>query len=76
MRGTSQQTLVDNVFTVLSADARLARGNSDRACAKARAHLRVPAVIALNDDLLAAPRPLGSCAACRPGAWWPPTPRC
>ena len=53
MRGTSQQALVDNVFTTLSADTQPVCGVSDRAFAKARSHLHVPAVTALNDDLLA-----------------------
>lgn len=53
MRGTSQQALVDKVFTALSADAQPVCGVSDRAFAKARSHLHVPAVTALNDDLLA-----------------------
>jgi hypothetical protein len=41
MRGTSQQTLVDKVFTALSADAQPVCGVSDRAFAKARSHLHV-----------------------------------
>jgi hypothetical protein len=53
MRGTSQQSLLDGVFSALSADTLPVCGVSDRAFAKARSHLHVPAVSALNDDLLA-----------------------
>ncbi len=53
MRGTSQQSLLDGVFSALSADTLPVCGVSDRAFANARSHLHVPAVSALNDDLLA-----------------------
>ena len=53
LRGASQQALVENDFTALSADAQPVCSVSDRAFAKARPHLHVQAVTALNDKLLA-----------------------
>jgi hypothetical protein len=53
MRGTSQQSLLDGVFATLGVDSTPARSVSDRAFAKARSHLHVPALRGLNDDLLA-----------------------
>jgi hypothetical protein len=53
MRGTSQQSLLDKVFASLGVDSTPARSVSDRAFAKARSHLHVPALRGLNDDLLA-----------------------
>ena len=50
MRGTSQQSLLDKVFASLSVDSTPARSVSDRAFAKARSHLHVPALAGLNDD--------------------------
>ena len=53
MRGTSQQSLLDKVFASLGVDSAPVRSVSDRAFAKARSHLHVPALRGLNDDLLA-----------------------
>ncbi len=53
MRGTSQQSLVDNVFSVLRTGAQPVSAVTDRAFAKACSHLHVPALTGLNDDLLA-----------------------
>jgi hypothetical protein len=53
MRASSQQTLLDTFFTNLHASvgdgAELVRGVSDRAFAKARSHLHMPALNWLND---------------------------
>lgn len=53
MRARSQQTLLDTFFTNLHASvgdgAQLVRGVSDRAFAKARSHLHMPALNWLND---------------------------
>ena len=54
MRASSQQTLLDTFFTNLhasvgSSGAELVRGVSDRAFAKARSHLHMPALNWLND---------------------------
>ncbi len=54
MRGSSQQSLLDTFFTNLhasigSSGAELVRGVSDRAFAKARSHLHMPALNWLND---------------------------
>lgn len=53
MRAGSQQTLLDTFFTHLHASvgngAELVRGVSDRAFAKARSHLHMPALNWLND---------------------------
>ena len=53
MRGSSQQCHLDAFFGSLSNSAGLVRGVSDRAFAKARSHLHVPALVDLNDALLA-----------------------
>ena len=53
MRGSSQQCHLDAFFGSLSNSASLVRGVSDRAFAKARSHLHVPALVDLNDALLA-----------------------
>jgi hypothetical protein len=53
MRSSSQQTMLDAFFGNLCADGALTRGVSDRAFAKARSHLHVPALVGLNDQLLA-----------------------
>jgi hypothetical protein len=53
MRGSSQQCHLDAVFGSLANTADLVRGVSDRAFAKARSHLHVPALVGLNDTLLA-----------------------
>lgn len=56
MRASSQQTLLDTFFTNLHASvgdgAELVRGVSDRAFAKARSHLHMPALNWLNDWLI------------------------
>ena len=56
MRAGSQQTLLDTFFTNLCAGigmgAGLVRGVSDRAFAKARSHLHMPALSWLNDWVL------------------------
>ena len=54
MRASSQQTLLDAFFTNLhasigSSGAEVVRGVSDRAFAKARSHLHMPALNWLND---------------------------
>jgi hypothetical protein len=54
MRASSQQTLLDTFFTNLhasigSSGAEMVRGVSDRAFAKARSHLHMPALSWLND---------------------------
>ena len=53
MRGTSQQCHLDAFFGSVANTAELLRGVSDRAFAKARSHLHVPALVGLNDTLLA-----------------------
>lgn len=53
MRGSSQQALLDGFFASLRGSAALVRSVSDRAFAKARSHLHVPALTGLNDDLVA-----------------------
>ena len=53
MRSSSQQTMLDAFFGNLFGDGALTRGVSDRAFAKARSHLHVPALVGLNDQLLA-----------------------
>ena len=53
MRASSQQCLLDSVFGTLRDCASMVRGVSDRAFAKARSHLHMPALAALNDQVLA-----------------------
>ena len=53
MRASSQQCLLDSVFGAMRDTAAMVRGVSDRAFAKARSHLHVPALSALNDQVLA-----------------------
>jgi hypothetical protein len=53
MRASSQQCLLDSVFGAMSGVADMVRGVSDRAFAKARSHLHMPALAALNDQVLA-----------------------
>lgn len=53
MRASSQQCLLDSVFGAMCDTAAMVRGVSDRAFAKARSHLHVPALSALNDQVLA-----------------------
>ena len=48
MRSSSQQTMLDAFFGNLFGDGSLTRGVSDRAFAKARSHLHVPALVGLN----------------------------
>jgi Transposase DDE domain len=52
MRSSSQQALVDGFFGGLCADGALLREVSDRAFAKARSHLHMPALTWLNDGLI------------------------
>ena len=52
MRASSQQTMLDAFFGSLWADGALVREVSDRAFAKARSHLHVPALSWLNDGLV------------------------
>lgn len=53
MRGSAQQCHLDAFFGSLAGSAGLVHGASDRAFAKARSHLHVPALVGLNDALLA-----------------------
>jgi hypothetical protein len=57
MREGSQQTLLDTFFTNLQAcvggGGEMVRGVSDRAFAKARSHLHMPALTWLNDWVIA-----------------------
>lgn len=53
MRGSAQQCHLDAFFGSLAGSAGLVRGVSDRAFAKARSHLHVPALVGLNSALLA-----------------------
>jgi hypothetical protein len=52
MRGQSQQVSLDSFFASLCDSPIPARGVSDRAFAKARSHLHMPALTALNDMLV------------------------
>jgi hypothetical protein len=52
LRGQSQQVALDSFFSSLSDSPLACRGVSDRAFAKARAHLHMPALAALNDWLV------------------------
>jgi len=53
MRASSQQCLLDSVFGAMRGVADMVRGVSDRAFAKARSHLHMSALAALNDRVLA-----------------------
>ena len=53
MRASSQQCLLDSVFGAMRDTAAMVRGVNDRAFAKARSHLHIPALSALNDQVLA-----------------------
>lgn len=53
MRASSQQCLLDSVFGAMRDTAAMVRGVSDRAFAKARSHLHMPALLGLNDQVLA-----------------------
>jgi hypothetical protein len=57
MRAGSRQTLLDTFFTSLQASVggggEMVRGVSDRAFAKARSHLHMPALNWLNDWVIA-----------------------
>jgi hypothetical protein len=53
MRGQSQQVTLDSFFGSLCDSPLPCRGVSDRAFAKARSHLHMPALVALNDTLVA-----------------------
>lgn len=53
MRSGSQQCMLDSFFASLRGQCGLLRGISDRAFAKARSHLHMPALNWLNDWLLA-----------------------
>jgi hypothetical protein len=52
MRGSSQQVALHDFFASLREGSALAHGVSDRAFARARSHLHVPALLGLNDDLV------------------------
>jgi len=52
MRGQSQQVTLDSFFASLCDSPMPSRGVSDRAFAKARSHLHLPALTALNDILV------------------------
>ena len=52
MRGQSQQVTLDSFFASLCDSPLPSRGVSDRAFAKARSHLHMPALTALNDMLV------------------------
>ncbi len=52
MRGQSQQFTLDSFFASLCDSTLPCRGVSDRAFAKARSHLHMPALTALNDMLV------------------------
>jgi len=53
MRAASQQRRVDSVFGAMRNTAVIVRGVSKRMFAKARSHLHMPALSALNDRMLA-----------------------
>lgn len=53
MRSSSQQTMLDSFFGSLCADGLLVREVSDRAFAKARSRLHMPALSWLNDQVVA-----------------------
>lgn len=53
LRGSSLPTLLEDFFSRLRGPSCPAQGVSDRAFAKARSHLHVPALTGLNDDVLA-----------------------
>ena len=53
MRSSSQQAMLDSFFGSLCADGSLVRAVSDRAFAKARSRLHMPALSWLNDQLVA-----------------------
>lgn len=53
MRAQSQQAMLDTFFGAVQGCAQLVRGISDRAFAKARDHLHMPALMALNDLIIA-----------------------
>jgi len=59
MRGASQQSMLDEFYASLHGDAGMARGVSDRAFAKARARLHMPALTWLNEQLVANVEALG-----------------
>ena len=53
MRASSEQCLPNSVFGAMRGCAGMVRGMSERAFAKARSHLHMPALSALNDQVLA-----------------------
>jgi len=52
MRSSSQQSMLDSFFGSFCADGSLVREVSDRAFAKARSRLHMPALFWLNDQLV------------------------
>ena len=58
-RCSSQQTSLDTFFTCLGGSGDLVRGASDRALARARGRLHLPALQGLNDQLLVDAERLG-----------------
>ncbi|MBI3154496.1 MAG: hypothetical protein HYZ20_03730 [Burkholderiales bacterium] len=75
-RGQSQQVGLESSYASLSGSPLPQRGVSDRAFAKARAHLYMPALTAPSDILVRRAEQAGLVPRWHARASWPPTVRC
>jgi hypothetical protein len=76
MRNQSQQAMLDGFFASVCGTEYPQRGVSDRAFAKARDRLHMPAFASLNDPSFAAPMKQAWSNAGAACAWSPPMRRC